>query len=44
MTEQFDLEASIIALNVSEVVGRRNFEGYRVWAKLERDWLEPEEL
>jgi hypothetical protein len=44
MTEQFDLEASIIALNVGEVVGRRNYEGYRIWAKLERDWLEPEEL
>lgn len=45
MIEQhFDLEASIVALDVGEVVGRRNYEGYRVWAKLERDWLEPEEL
>ena len=42
--QHFDLEASIVALDVGEVVGRRNYEGYRVWAKLERDWLEPEEL
>jgi hypothetical protein len=44
MIEQFDLEASIVVLDVGEVVGRRNYEGYRVWAKLERDWLEAEEL
>lgn len=44
MNERFDLEASIVALNVGEVVGRRNYEGYRVWAKLERNWIEPDEL
>ena len=44
MNERFDLGASIVALKVGEVVGRRNYEGYRVWAKLERDWIEPEEL
>ncbi len=44
MTEQFDLPATITALNAGDVVGRRNFEAYRDWAKLERDWLEPEEL
>ena len=44
MNQRFDLEASIIALDVGEVVGRRNYEGYRVWAKLERDWIDPEEL
>jgi hypothetical protein len=41
---RFDLEATIIALGLGEVIGRRNFEAYRQWAKLERDWLEPDEL
>ena len=44
MTERYDLQATIAALNAGDVVGRRNFEAYRDWAKLERDWLEPEEL
>lgn len=44
MNQRFDLEASIVALNVGEVVGRRNYEGYRIWAKLKRDWIEPDEL
>jgi hypothetical protein len=44
MTKRFDLSAAITALNAGDVVGRRNFEAYRDWAKLERDWLEPEEL
>jgi hypothetical protein len=44
MTERFDLPATIAALNAGDIVGRRNFEAYRDWAKLERDWLEPDEL
>jgi hypothetical protein len=45
MIEQhFDLEATIEALGMGEVIGRRNFEAYREWAKLERDWLKPNEL
>jgi chromosome segregation ATPase len=44
MTERFDLQTTIAALNAGDVVGRRNFEAYRDWAKLERDWLEAEEL
>lgn len=44
MSERFDLEATIHALGMGEVVGRRNFETYREWAKLERDWLELDEL
>lgn len=42
--ERYDLEATIEALALGEVIGRRNYEGYREWAKLERDWLEIEEL
>ncbi len=44
MSETFDLEATIAALELGEVVGRRNFEAYRTWAKLERDHLEADEL
>jgi chromosome segregation ATPase len=44
MSQRFDLEATIAALSLGEVIGRRNYEGYREWAKLERDWLEIEEL
>ncbi len=44
MSQPFDLEATIIALGLGEVVGRRNYEAYRAWAKLERDWLEADEL
>jgi hypothetical protein len=39
-----DLEATIAALKAGEVIGRRNFEAYKAWAKLERDWLNAEEL
>jgi hypothetical protein len=42
--KRFDLEETIDALGLGEVIGRRNFEAYREWAKLERDWLEPDEL
>jgi hypothetical protein len=42
--KRFDLEATIDALGLGEVIGRRNFEAYREWAKLKRDWLEPDEL
>ena len=44
MNERLDLEASIVALGAGEVVGRRNYEAFREWAKLERDWLEPHEI
>ena len=44
MSQPFDLEATIVALGLGEVVGRRNYEAYRAWAKLERDWLEVDEL
>jgi hypothetical protein len=42
--KQFDLEETIDALGLGEVIGRRNFEAYREWAKLERDWLGTDEL
>lgn len=44
MSQQFDLGATIIALGLGEVLGRRNFEAFRDWAKLERDWLNQTEL
>ena len=36
---QHDLTATINALEIGEAVGRRNFEAFREWAKLDRDWL-----
>jgi hypothetical protein len=41
---QHDLTATINALEIGEAVGRRNFEAFREWAKLERDWLNGDEL
>jgi hypothetical protein len=43
-TIQHDLTATINALEIGEAVGRRNFEAFREWAKLERDWLTIDEL
>jgi hypothetical protein len=44
MSETFDLEGTIAALGAGEVIGRRNFEAYKDWAKLERDALNTDEL
>jgi hypothetical protein len=44
INEQHDLEATIAALGAGEVIGRRNFEAYKDWAKLERDWLSNDKL
>ena len=43
-TIQYDLSATITALEIGDNFGRRNFEAYLEWAKLERDWLSIEEL
>lgn len=44
VTKQYDLQATMVALDAGDVVGRSNFEVHHYWAKLERDWLEAEEL
>ena len=44
MSQPFDLEATITSLGLGEVVGRRNYETYRAWAKLERDYLTADEF
>ena len=41
---QHDLGATIAALGSGDAKGRRDFEAYLDWAKLERDWLEEDEL
>ena len=41
---QNDLGATIAALGSGDAKGRRDFEAYLDWAKLERDWLEEDEL
>ena len=41
---QNDLGATIAALGSGDAKGRRDFEAFLDWAKLERDWLEEDEL
>jgi hypothetical protein len=41
---QHDLGATIAALGSGDAKGRRDFEAYLDWAKLERDWLTDREL
>ncbi len=41
---QHDLGATIAALGSGDAKGRRDFEAYLDWAKLERDWLTDAEL
>ena len=44
MSKHFDLQAVMLELQAGDIIGRRNYEAYREWAKLERDWLEVSEL